>query len=33
MSDLNCIPKWHRELEIFTQVKPIVILDGNVLDV
>lgn len=33
MIDLNYIPKWHRELEIFTQVKPIVILDGNVLDV
>lgn len=33
MSDPNYIPKWHRELEIFTQVKPIVILDGNILDV
>ena len=33
MSNLNYIPKWHRELEIFTQVKSIVILDGNVLDV
>lgn len=27
------IPKWHRELELFTQIKPLVILDGNVLDV
>lgn len=27
------IPKWHRELEIFTQVKPFIILDGNILDV
>lgn len=25
--------KWHRELEIFTKIKPIIILDGNVLDV
>lgn len=33
MSNPNYIPKWHRELEIFTQVKPIVILDGNILDV
>lgn len=27
------ISKWHRELELFSQVKPILILDGNVLDV
>lgn len=33
MNNLNYVPKWHRELEIFTQVKSIVILDGNVLDV
>ena len=33
MNNPNYVPKWHRELEIFTQVKPIVILDGNVLDV
>ena len=26
------IPKWHRELEIFSRIKPIVILEGNVLD-
>ena len=32
MADLNTIPKWHRELEIFTRIKPIVILEGNVLD-
>lgn len=32
MSD-NYIPKWHRELELFIQIKPIFILDGNVLDV
>lgn len=27
------ISKWHREMELFSQVKPILILDGNVLDV
>ena len=27
------IPKWHRELEIFSRIKPITIMDGNVLDV
>lgn len=27
------IPKWHRELELFIQIKPLLILDGNVLDV
>lgn len=27
------IPKWHRELELFAQIKPLLILDGNVLDV
>lgn len=27
------IPKWHRELELFSQIKPYIILDGNVLDV
>ena len=26
------IPKWHRELELFSQIKPLIILDGNVLD-
>lgn len=30
MSDF--IPKWHRELEIFDKIKPIIILEGNVLD-
>ena len=32
MGDLNQIPKWHRELEIFSRIKPIIILEGNVLD-
>lgn len=26
------ISKWHRELEIFDKIKPIIILEGNVLD-
>ena len=30
MSDY--LPKWHRELEIFNKIKPIIILEGNVLD-
>lgn len=32
MSENNQIPKWHRELEIFSKIKPILILEGNVLD-
>ncbi len=30
MSDY--IPKWHRELGIFSKIKPLIILEGNVLD-
>jgi ATP-dependent Clp protease ATP-binding subunit ClpA len=30
MSDY--IPKWHRELGIFSRIKPLLILEGNVLD-
>lgn len=26
------IPKWHRELEIFDRIKPIIILEGNIWD-
>jgi energy-coupling factor transporter ATP-binding protein EcfA2 len=26
-------PKWHRELGIFTRIKPLIIIEGNVLDV
>ncbi len=26
-------PRWHRELEIFMRVKPIILLEGNVLDI
>jgi len=29
----NFIPKWHRELGIFTKIKPLIIIEGNVLDV
>ena len=25
-------PKWHKELEIFSRVKPLIMLEGNVLD-
>lgn len=28
----NYIPKWHRELDIFNKIKPMIILEGNVLD-
>ncbi|MBD5481165.1 MAG: ATP-dependent Clp protease ATP-binding subunit [Lachnospiraceae bacterium] len=26
------IPKWHKELDIFCKIKPIIILEGNILD-
>ena len=26
------ISKWHRELELFSAVKPLIILEGNVAD-
>ena len=26
------IPRWHRELELFSSIKPLLILEGNVLD-
>ena len=26
------IPKWHRELELFSAVKPLLILEGNITD-
>ncbi len=29
---MDYIPKWHRELEIFSKIKPLIILEGNVLD-
>ena len=27
------IPKWHREMEIFCRIKPLILVEGNVLDV
>lgn len=32
-AETSYISKWHRELEIFSQVKPVIVFDGNVLDV
>lgn len=29
----NFVPKWHRELEIFSRIKPLILIEGNVLDV
>ena len=26
------LPKWHRELSIFSKIKPVIVLEGNVLD-
>ncbi len=26
------IPKWHREMDLFDQIKPVLILEGNVMD-
>lgn len=28
----NYIPKWHKELEIFNKVKPLIMLEGNIFD-
>ena len=28
----NYTPKWHKELELFMKIKPLIILEGNVLD-
>lgn len=30
---VDYIPKWHRELGIFSKIKPLIIVEGNVLDV
>lgn len=27
------IPKWHRELDIFSRIKPMLIFEGNILDI
>ncbi|MGN0649720.1 MAG: AAA family ATPase [Oscillospiraceae bacterium] len=29
---MSYIPKWHRELQIFSKIKPLIILEGNILD-
>jgi len=29
----NFLPKWHRELDIFHKIKPLIIIDGNILDI
>lgn len=26
------VPKWHRELELFSAIKPMIVLEGNILD-
>lgn len=33
MENCDYIAKWHRELDIFSKVKPIIVMDGNILDV
>jgi ATP-dependent Clp protease ATP-binding subunit ClpA len=30
---IDYIPKWHKELNIFCRIKPMLVLEGNVLDV
>lgn len=32
MNGSNYIPQWHKELEIFQKIKPVIILEGNILD-
>ena len=32
MNEEMLIPRWHRELELFSGIKPLLILEGNVLD-
>lgn len=29
---MDYIPKWHRELDIFSRIKPLIVLEGNVYD-
>jgi ATP-dependent Clp protease ATP-binding subunit ClpA len=29
---MNYIPKWHKELDIFSKIKPLIVLEGNVYD-
>ena len=30
---MDYIPKWHKELDIFVKIKPLIIFEGNILDV
>ena len=32
MSTESYFPKWHKEMDIFTRIKPLIILEGNVFD-
>ena len=32
MEQTPLIPKWHRELELFSGIKSLLILEGNVMD-
>ena len=32
MEGETLISKWHRELELFSGIKPLLIFEGNVLD-
>ena len=29
---MDYIPKWHRELDIFSKIKPLIVIEGNVYD-
>ena len=29
---MDYIPKWHKELDIFSKIKPLIVLEGNVYD-
>ena len=29
---MSYIPKWHKELQIFSKINPLIILEGNILD-
>ena len=32
MKETPLIPKWHKELELFSGIKPLLIMEGNVTD-
>lgn len=29
---MDYIPKWHKELDIFSKIKPLIVMEGNVYD-